>query len=113
MVEFVVGDRASRCPNGLSIHANHEADKCLGVGERLENVLALIVQSGSADLDKPHVISTSIEDQLLEPSGVQRLLLRRNGLEVNPLHGRVIFELHDCSIVVYATMRAKKSACRA
>ena len=36
MVEFGVGDRASRCPNGLSIHANHEADQCLGVGERLQ-----------------------------------------------------------------------------
>src|SRR5436309_12333673 len=97
MVEFVVGDRASRCPNGLSIHANHEADKCLGVGERLEDVFALIVQSGSADLDKPHVISTSIEDQLLEPSGIQGLLRGRNGscgLEANPLHGRMIFEPH-------------------
>jgi hypothetical protein len=51
-----------RCPNGLSIQANHEADQGLGVGERLEDVLALIVQRGSADLDKPHVICTSIED---------------------------------------------------
>src|SRR5437868_6705094 len=99
MVEFAVGDRASRCATGLSIHASHDADQCLGVGERLEYVLALIVQSRSADLDKPHVISTSIEDQLLQPSGVQRLLLRWNSLEVNPLHGRVIFELHGCSLL--------------
>jgi hypothetical protein len=111
MVEFGVGDRASRCPNGLSIHANDEADKCLGVGERLEDVLALIVQSGSADLDKSHVISTSIEDQLLQPSGIQRLRLRRNGrygLEANPLHGRVIFELHGCSLL-YMQLCGKKN----
>src|SRR5436309_9541168 len=111
MVEFGVGDRASRCPNGLSIHANHEADKCLGVGERLEDVFALTVQSGSADLDKPHVISTSIEDQLLQPGGIQRLLLGRNGrygLEANPLHGRVIFELHGCSLL-YMQLCAEKN----
>src|SRR5436190_11077480 len=114
MVEFVVGDRASRCANGLSIHANHEADECLGVGERLEDVFALIVQSGSADLDKSHVISTSIEDQLLQPSGIQRLLLGRNGrygLEAKPLHGRVIFELHGCSLLYIQLYVQKKSAC--
>src|SRR3954466_15112788 len=97
MVEFGVGDRASRRANGLSIHANHEADQCLGVGERLEDVLALILQSGSADLDKSHVISTRIEDQLLQPSGIQWLVPGWNGrdsLKLNPLYGRVIFELH-------------------
>src|SRR5437588_258118 len=102
MVEFEVGDRASRSPNGLSIHANDEADQRLGVGERLEDVFSLVVQSRSADLDKSYVISASIEDQLLQPSGIQRLLLGRNGrygLEANPLHGRVIFELHGCSLL--------------
>jgi len=79
VVEFSVGDRASRRPNGLSIHADHEANQCLGAGERLEDVFALIVQSGSADLDKSDVISASIEDQLLQPSGIQGLLLGRNG----------------------------------
>src|ERR1700716_2941718 len=111
MVEFGVGDRASRCPNGLSIHANHEADQCLGVGERLDDVFALVVQSGSADLDKSHVISASIEDQLLQPFGIQRLLLGRNGrygLEANPLHGRVIFELHGCSLL-YMQLYAEKN----
>src|SRR5438094_5277603 len=115
MVEFGVGDRASRRPNGLSIHANHEADKCLGGGERREDVSAVIVQSGSADLDKPHIISTSIEDQLLQPPGVQRLLLRRNGryrLEVNPLHGRVIFELHACSLLYMQLYEGKNISLR-
>ncbi|MGH7138635.1 MAG: hypothetical protein ACREHD_23060 [Pirellulales bacterium] len=41
------------------------------MGKRLEDVFALIVQSGPADLDKPHVISTSIKDQLFEPSGIE------------------------------------------
>jgi hypothetical protein len=71
------------------------------VGERPEDVFALIVQSGSADLDKPDVISASIKDQLLQPSGIQRFLFGRDGrygLEANPLHGRVIFELHGCSL---------------
>ena len=102
MVEFGVGDRASRCPNGLSIHANHETDQGPGVWERLEDVLALIVQSGSADLDKSDVISPRIEDELLQPSGIQRLRLRRNGrcgLEANALHGRVIFQLHGRTLL--------------
>src|SRR4029079_9133472 len=77
VMEFGVGDRAGRRPNGFSIHANHEADECLSVGERFEDVFSLIGQSGSADFDKPHVISTSIDDQLLQPSGIQRLLLGR------------------------------------
>ena len=54
---------------------SREADKRLGMGERVENVLALIVQSGSADLDKSHVIGASIKDQLLQPAGIQRLVL--------------------------------------
>src|SRR5437870_8127889 len=94
---------------------HHEADKCLGVWERLENVFALIVQSGSADLDKSHVISTSIEDQLLEPSGIQRLLRGRNGrhgLEANPLHGRVIFELHGAPCCICNHMGNKISLWR-
>jgi hypothetical protein len=103
VVKFEIGDRSSRSPDGLSIHANHEADERLGMGERLEDVFALIVQSGSADLDKPHVIRTSIKDQLFQPCGIQRLLLGRNGwydLEANTLHGRVIFEFHGQLSVV-------------
>src|SRR5438105_3857284 len=117
MVEFEVGDRASRSPNGLSIHANHEADQRLGVGERLEDVVSLVVQSRSADLDKPDVISTGIEDQLLQPSGIQRLPLGRNGrygLEADPLHGRVIFELHGCSLLymqLYGQKNQLAAAC--
>jgi hypothetical protein len=59
--------------------------------------LALFVQGGSADFHESHVIGTSIEDQLLQPSSIQRLLWGRNGrygLEANLLHGRVIFEPH-------------------
>jgi len=114
MVEFEVGDRARRCPNGLTIHANHEADQRLGVGERFEDVFALIVQGGSADLDKSHVICTSIEDQLLQPSGIQRLLLWRNGrhgLEANPPRGRMIFELHGCSLL-YIQLCGEKTSLR-
>src|SRR5207249_11088364 len=91
-----------------------EAPKCLRVGERLEDVFALPDQSDAAELDKPHVISTSIEDQLLQPSGIQRLLLGRNGrygLEVDPLHGRVIFELHGCSLLYMQLYLQKKSDC--
>src|SRR6185437_14090750 len=102
VVKFGVGDRASRRPDGLSIHANHEADQCLTVGERLEDVFSLVIQSGPPNLDKTDVIGASIEDQLLQPSGVQRLLRGRNGrygLEANPLHGRMIFELHGCSLL--------------
>jgi hypothetical protein len=72
------------------------------VGERLEDVFPLVVQSGPADLDKPHVIGPSLEDQLFQPSGIQRLLFRWNGscgLEANPLHGRVIVEFHGCSLL--------------
>jgi hypothetical protein len=72
------------------------------VGERLEDLVALIVQSGSANLEKFHVISTSIKDQLLQPSGIQRLLLGRKGRGrpvPHPLHGRVFFELHGRSLL--------------
>ena len=33
----------------------------------------MVVESGSADLDKPYVVGAGIKDQLLQPSGVQRL----------------------------------------
>ena len=102
VVEFGVGDRAGRCPNRLPVHANHETDQGLGVRECLEDVFPLIVQSGSADLDKPHVIGAGIEDQLLQPRGIQRLLRGRSGrygLEANPPHGRVFFEVHGRSLL--------------
>src|SRR6185437_1850063 len=100
-------------PDGLSIHANHEADQCLAVGERLEDVFSLVIQSGPPNLDKTDVIGASVEDQLLQPSGIQRLLRGRNGrygLEANTLHGRMIFELHGapCCICNYV---AKKLPC--
>src|SRR4051794_143037 len=50
VVEFEIRNRARRCPNRLSIHANHEADQCLSGRERPEDVFALVVQSASANL---------------------------------------------------------------
>jgi hypothetical protein len=78
------------------------------------DVFALIIQSGSADLDKSNVISASIEDQLLQPGGIQRLVVGRNGrfsLEANPLHGWMIFKFHGRSFYCICNYMGKKSAC--
>ena len=62
-MEFGVGDRPGRRADGLSVHADHETDEGPGAGERLEDVVPLVVQLGPADLDKPDVMGARVKDQ--------------------------------------------------
>src|SRR5215472_12224134 len=60
VVEFEVGDRASRAADRLPVHPANEAEQRLRRRERSQDVVSLVVQGRAAHLDQTCVISPAV-----------------------------------------------------
>jgi hypothetical protein len=60
VVEFEVGDRASRAADRLPVHPANEAEQRLRRRECSQDVVSLVVQGRAANLDQTGVIGPAV-----------------------------------------------------
>ncbi len=116
MVEFKIRNGASWCADRLPIHPHDVADERLGAGECLQDVVALIVDFVTVDLDEADIIGTGVEDELTQPIGVERMIAFFGDARVllaNPLHGGMFGKFMTFAFKLYMqVVRQKRESMR-
>src|SRR5262249_37473934 len=100
VVELQVGDGAGGAAYRLPVHAADEAEKRCGPRERTQDVVPLVVQGRTANLDQSGVVRPAVQAQLAQPGRIERLGWFGRGRTltaafVEPAHGRMLGEVHD------------------
>ena len=80
VVELQVGHRPSRAADRFSVHPADEADERLRGRKKAQDVLPLVVEGGTADLDQPHVVGAGFPTQSAHPVRVEPVRGSRHGV---------------------------------
>src|SRR5215468_398907 len=96
-VELQVRGGTSRAADRLPVHPAHEAAEGLGGWAVPEDVVSLVVQGQTADLDQAGSVSTAVEAQVPQPRRIDDGRWGRTLLSVclEAPHGRMIGKVHE------------------
>jgi hypothetical protein len=71
LMKLDIGDRPSSAANGFAIHAANKADERCGARKEPQDVIAMVVELRSIDVDKADIVGSGVETDAAQPRRIK------------------------------------------